>query len=89
MIHLNEYTSSEYEKYVESGLEGVSAKDVLLNIYPETINCIIKDFDKQCDESTEFKNKNLDMLRSIIVFSSKYFNTSTYIKSMKKKYNII
>ncbi len=85
---LNEYGgNAEMEHYQEVGLEGVSAKDILLNIYPETFEKIVKDFDNQF-ESAEFKNRNLDMLRSIIGFYSKYHGESKYIDSMKHKYNI-
>ena len=85
---LNERANAESEHYQESGLEGVSAKDILLNIYPETFEKIVKDFDKQCEDSSEFKNKNLDMLRSIIGFYSKYHPHSQYLKSMQIKYNL-
>lgn len=86
---LNEYgANAEAEHYQEVGLEGVSAKDILLNIYPETFEKIVKDFDSQCESSTEFKNKNLDMLRSIIGFFKKYHPQSKYINTMIQKYNL-
>jgi hypothetical protein len=85
MKYINEYNA---EYIPAQGLEGVSAKDVLLNIYPQTLEAVIKDFDKQCDEGVEFKNKNLDMLRSIIGFTVKYHPHSKYIKAMAAKYNL-
>lgn len=89
MKHLNEYgANAESSHYQEVGLEGVSAKDILLNIYPETFEKIVKDFDSQCEAGVEFKNKNLDMLRSIIGFFSKYHPDSKYMKSMMIKYNL-
>ena len=88
MKHLNEYTSAESEKYEEKGLEGVPAKEVLMNAYPETLLKLIKDFDSQCDDSSEFKNKNLSMLRDIITFYVKYHGTVGNINPFVKKYNI-
>lgn len=85
---LNEFVSAESENYVEVGLEGVSAKDILLNVYPQTFDAIIKDFDTQCDESGEFKNRNLDMLRSIIGFCAKHHKKSKLVDSMIIKYNL-
>lgn len=85
---LNEHANAEAENYEQAGLEGVSAKDILLNIYPDTFEKILKDFDEQC-ESDEFKNRNLSMLRSIIIFHLKYHgSTSNTIKSLAIKYNI-
>lgn len=90
MKFINEYgANAEAEHYQESGLEGVSAKDILLNIYPETFDKIIQDFDKQCEESADFKNRNLEMIRSIITFHLKYHGKdSKTIKSLAIKYNI-
>jgi hypothetical protein len=88
MKHLNEYTSAESEKYEEQGLEGVLAKDIVLNVYPKTSEQIIRDFDEQCDKGAEFKNKNLSMLRSLITFHIKYHSGSKYINEMAAKYNI-
>jgi len=86
---LNEYgANAESEHYQEEGIEGVSAKDILLNTYPKTLEKVIEDFDAQCDESDEFKNKNLSMLRSLIVFFLKYHTAGPFIKSMEAKYNI-
>jgi hypothetical protein len=85
---LNEYANAESENYVEVGLEGVSAKDILLNVYPKTFEVIVKDFDEQCDKSSEFKNRNLDMLRSIIGFFSKYHGKSKFMDTMIHKYNL-
>jgi hypothetical protein len=59
-----------------------------LNTYPKTFEIIVKDFDEQCDKSPEFKNRNLDMLRSIIGFFAKYHGKSKYIDSMIIKYNL-
>jgi len=84
---LNEYANAEAENYEEKGLEGVTAKVVLLNLYPETLLTVIKDFDKQC-KSDEFKNKNLDILRSMIGFYSKYHDNTKEIKDLIAKYNI-
>lgn len=85
---LNEH-GAESEHYQEVGLEGVSAKDIFGNIYPETIEKIIKDFDNQCEDSVEFKNKNLDMLRSILGFYSKYHAVhSKFMNAMMVKYNL-
>ena len=87
---LNEHgANAESEHYQEGGLEGVSGKDVLGNVYPLTLEAIIKDFDSQCEDDIEFKNKNLDMLRSIIGFAAKYANVkSKFLKSMMIKYNL-
>ena len=89
IITLNEHgANAESEHYQEQGLEGVSAKDILMNVYSPTMEKIVEDFDKQCDESAEFKNKNLDMLRSIIMFYTKYHTKSKFMESMSIKYNI-
>ena len=89
MKHLNEYNNAESESYEEKGLEGVTAKEVLMNLYPSTIIQMILDFDKQCDGSVEFKNKNLNMLRSLITFFMKrHGTTEKAITALIKKHNI-
>lgn len=83
---INEHSNAE--NYQESGLEGVLAKDVLLNIYPGTFEKVLEDFDKQC-ESDEFKNRNLGLFRSLITFYMKYHGDATEgIKALAIKYNI-
>ena len=72
MKHLNEYQNASMELYDEKGLEGIAAKSILMHVYPETINQIIKDFEKQCKENAEFKNKNSGILKSLKDFNKKY-----------------
>lgn len=86
MKHLYEYAESE--NYQHGGLEGVSAKDILMHLHPPVLEAVIKDFDVQCDESDEFKNLNLDKIKSLISFFLKYFQASKFIDSMAKKYSI-
>jgi hypothetical protein len=81
---------AESKNFEESGLEGVSAKDILMHIYADTFVKVLHDMDKQCDESAEYKSKHIEMLRSSLTFYVKYHGSksSKSVRHMLKKYNM-